>query len=113
MARSPIQSQQEAYDLIRRRFEIGLAPELDVRQVQTLVDAARVDVARLTAQVARDENALNLLVGSSLPPGLVPRELSDRPLLKELSPGAPSEVLLHRPDILQAEHRLKVAYADI
>ena len=34
--------------MIDRRFEVGLRPELDLRQVQTRVDAARVDVARYT-----------------------------------------------------------------
>ena len=48
LAQSTLESQQAAYDVIRRRFEVGLAPELDLRQVQTRVDAARVDVAKYT-----------------------------------------------------------------
>lgn len=113
LAQSTLQSQQAAYHLIRRRFEVGLAPELDLRQVQTRVDAARVDVARFTELAAQDENALNLLTGSTVPADLLPAELSIVKPLPDVSPGTSSEVLLSRPDILQAEHLLKAANANI
>jgi outer membrane protein, multidrug efflux system len=67
LAQSTLETQQAAYHLIQRRFEVGLAPELDLRQVQTRVDAARVDVARYTELAAQAENALNLLAGSPVP----------------------------------------------
>ena len=54
LAQSTLESQQAAFNLIRRRFEVGLAPELDLRQAQTRVDAARVDVARYTELAAQD-----------------------------------------------------------
>ena len=60
-----------------------------------------------------DENALTLLLGSPAPGDLLPADLSSVVLPRELSPGLSSEVLLSRPDILQAEHRLKGAYANI
>jgi outer membrane protein, multidrug efflux system len=113
LAQSTLESQQAAYNLIRRRFEVGLAPELDLRQVQTRVDAARVDVARYTEFVAQDENALNLLAGSMVPENLLPEELSAIKPLPEVSPGTSSDVLLRRPDILAAEHLLKAANANI
>lgn len=113
LAQSTLKTQEEAYQLIKRRFEVGLAPELDLRQVQTRVDAARVDVTRYTELAAQDENALNLLAGSPVPAGLLPGELSAVKPLPEVSPGTSSEVLLSRPDILEAEHRLKAANANI
>src|SRR3974377_378927 len=76
LAQSPLESQQAAYKVIERRVEVGFAHELDLRQVQTRVDSARVDVARYTSQVAQDENALNLLAGSPVPADLMPQELS-------------------------------------
>jgi len=107
------ESQQAAYDLVRRRFELGLASELDLRRAQTSMDAARADVARFTQLAAQDENALDLLVGAPVPRELLPEGLgSVRPPV-EISPGLPSEVLLGRPDILAAEHLLKGANADI
>jgi multidrug efflux system outer membrane protein len=77
------------------------------------VDAARVDVARYCDLASRDENALNLLVGSPVPEGLLPGLLSDVTPPRDVSPGLSSEVLLHRPDIVQAENLLKAANADI
>jgi len=113
LAQSTLETQQAAYNLIRRRFEVGLAPELDLRQVQTRVDTARVDVARYTELAAQDENALNLLAGSMVPADLLPKVLSVVAPLRDVSPGTSSEVLLRRPDILQAENLLKAANANI
>ncbi|MBM4284933.1 MAG: efflux transporter outer membrane subunit [Deltaproteobacteria bacterium] len=113
LAQSTLENQQAAYKVIQRRFEVGLAPELDLRQVQTRVEAARVDVAKYTELVAQDENALNLLAGSVVPAAWLPQELSSLKPLPDLAPGASSEVLLKRPDILQAEHQLKAANANI
>ncbi|MGC9966510.1 MAG: efflux transporter outer membrane subunit [Syntrophobacteraceae bacterium] len=113
LAQSTLEAQQAAYNLIRRRFEVGLAPELDLRQAQTRVDAARVDVAKYTQFAAQDENALNLLLGSSVQVDLLPEGLSVVAPLPDVSPGMSSEVLLRRPDILQAESLLKAANANI
>jgi multidrug efflux system outer membrane protein len=113
LTQSTLDTQQAAYDLIRRRYEIGLVPELDLRQAQTRVDAARVDALLFTQLVAQDETALNLLVGSPVPSELLPVNLSSVSHPKEISPGVPSEVLLNRPDILQAENLLKASNANI
>ena len=113
LAQSTLETQQASYHLIQRRFEVGLAHELDLRQVQTRVDAARVDVAKFTDLAARDENALNLLAGSPVPADMLPESLSVVAPLPDVSPGLSSEVLLNRPDILQAENLLKAADADI
>lgn len=113
MAQSTQDTQQAAYDLIRKRVDVGLSPELDLRQAQTRVDAARVDVALYSRLVAQDENALDLLVGSKVPAELLPDNLTLVSPAREISPGISSEVLLLRPDILQAENLLKAANANI
>jgi outer membrane protein, multidrug efflux system len=113
LAQSTLETQQGAYDLIRRRYEKGIATALDLRQAQTQVDGARVDIARYTNRAAQDENALNLLVGSPVPRALLPEALGNVTPLKEISPGMSSEVMLHRPDILSAEHLLKASNANI
>jgi multidrug efflux system outer membrane protein len=113
LAQSTLETQQAAYDLIRRRYEKGIATALDLSQAQTQVDAARVDIARYKNRAAQDENALNLLVGSPVPRALLPEALSNVAPLKEISPGMSSEVLLHRPDILSAEHLLIASNANI
>ncbi|HPW23884.1 MAG TPA: efflux transporter outer membrane subunit, partial [Smithellaceae bacterium] len=106
-------TQQAAYELIRKRYEVGIVSELDLRRAQSQVDAARGDVARYTQLVAQDENALNLLVGSPVRHELLSQNLSDIILPKDISAGLSSELLLRRPDVLSAEHRLKAANANI
>lgn len=113
LSQSTLETEQAAYDLVRRRFELGLASELDLRRAQTSMDAARADVARFTQRTARDENALDLLAGAKVPRGLLPADLESVRPPEEISAGLPSEVLLFRPDVLAAEHLLKGADADI
>ena len=114
LAKETLASQQESYKLTKSRFEAGVSSSLDLNQAQTTVDGARVDIYRYTTLVAQDENALTLVVGSPLPAELLPGTLSETlTALRDVSPGLPSEVLLHRPDILQAEELLKGANANI
>jgi multidrug efflux system outer membrane protein len=101
-------------DLARTRMRIGTATELDVRQAQTSYESARSDVAERTALVAQDQNALQLLIGAPPPANLLPAHLSaDDAMLPSLPVGLSSEVLLRRPDIAEAEHKLRAANADI
>ncbi len=113
LAQSTLETQQSAYALIQRQYEIGLANELDLRRAQTQVDTARGDVARFMQLVAQDQNALNLLAGSPVPEDLLPPDLANVSPPRDISPGLSSEVLLRRPDIMAAEHQLKAAYAFI
>jgi multidrug efflux system outer membrane protein len=113
LAQSTLATQQAVHRLIKRRFDTGISSELDLRQAQTQVDAARVDVAFYRQLAARDKNALDLLVGSSVPADLLPEALSSVTPLPDVSPGTTSEALLSRPDILQAENLLKAANANI
>ncbi len=113
LARFTLDTQQAAYDLVKRQYEVGVATELDLRQAQIPVDSARADVARFTRTVAQDQNALNLLTGSSVPEDKLPADLESIEPPKEIFSGLPSAALLNRPDIIAAEHRLKGAYAFI
>jgi multidrug efflux system outer membrane protein len=64
--------------------------------------------------VALDRSTLDLLVGATVPPDLLPESLTSlAPLRTDFTVGLPSEVLLRRPDILMAEDQLKAANADI
>jgi len=113
LARATLETQQAVYDLIKTRFDLGLIPELDVHRAQAQVDAARADVVRYTQAVAQDRNALDLLAGGPVPEELLPADLGTVASPAEISAGLPSEVLLQRPDVLQAENLLKAAHADI
>jgi len=114
LARETLVNQQAAFELVRHRFDAGVASALDLNQARTSVEAARVDVARFTTLVAGDANGLALVVGAPLAADLFPLALAeDIATLQEITPGLPSAVLLARPDILAAEHRLQAANANI
>jgi multidrug efflux system outer membrane protein len=110
---STLEAQEVSYKLIRKRCNVGLSSELDLRRAQSQVDTARGDIARYTQLAAQDENALNLLVGSPISQVFLPMELDSINPPKDISPDLSSELLLRRPDILAAEHRLKAANANI
>jgi len=114
LVKETLATYQVSFELSRSRFEAGIASALDFNQAKTAVEAARAEIARYTTVVAQDENALNLVVGTQVPGELQPPALSATlTAVKELAPGIPSEVLLHRPDILQAESLLKGYNANI
>ncbi|HIJ80349.1 MAG TPA: efflux transporter outer membrane subunit [Desulfuromonadales bacterium] len=114
LAGETLASQQSSYQLIRSRFDAGISSALDLNQARTTVESARLDIARYTTLVAQDENALNLAVGAPVGTDLLPATLSDSlTSLRDISPGLTSEVLLRRPDILQAESLLKGYNANI
>jgi len=113
LAQTTLTAQRSTYDMIKRRYDLGLVPELNLYQAEMQVDVALGDTARYAQSVAQDENALNLLVGSAVPVELLPLELGQVNPPKEISAGLSSEVLLRRPDVLQAEDLLKAANADI
>jgi multidrug efflux system outer membrane protein len=113
VAENTLAAQRSTYNMVKRRHELGLAADLDVQRAQTQVDGARRDIASFQQLIAQDQNALILLVGAPAPDNLLPAELGSVVPPKEISAGLSSEVLLRRPDVLQAEDMLKAANADI
>lgn len=113
LSRSILEAQSSSAGLIQRSNELGVASDLDLRQAQSLADAARAAVAAFEGAVAMDRNALDALVGTPVAEDLLPGGWSAVTELPPLSPGVPSEVLVRRPDIVAAEHQLKAANANI
>lgn len=114
LAQETFESQDASLRLTQQRFHAGAASALDLNRSRTTVETARADFARFTAQVARDENALALLLGAPVPEHLRPTAIADvRFGVEELPAGLPSDVLLSRPDIRSAEHNLRAANANI
>jgi multidrug efflux system outer membrane protein len=114
IALATLATQEAVYRLSEQRHALGAVSALDVAQARTTVETARSDAARFGGQVARDINALQVLVGGAVDPGLLPGDFdaSVRPVPR-LPAGLPSEVLLQRPDVLAAERRLAAANANI
>ena len=113
LAESTLAAQRGSYDLVKRRYDADIVPELDLLRAQTQVDTARGEVARFTQLAALSVNALHLLVGALVPNELQPTALASVTPPRELGAGLSSEVLLRRPDVLQSEDLLLAANADI
>ncbi|MDB6145655.1 MAG: efflux system, outer rane lipoprotein NodT [Pseudomonas sp.] len=104
---------EESYKLTSRSAEVGVASALDLAQSRTSVEAARANLAQYQRLVAQDLNGLTLLLGTGMPADLPSAKPLSDDLLAEMPVGLPSDLLLRRPDILQAEHQLKAANANI
>jgi multidrug efflux system outer membrane protein len=114
VAQATLDTQESTFRLTERRHELGAVSGLDLAQARTTVESARADVARFSGQIANDINALTLLVGRPVAPELLPKGFDARISgLAALPAGLPSEVLLRRPDLQAAEHRLLAANANI
>jgi multidrug efflux system outer membrane protein len=113
LARDTLDAQQASYDLIQKSRDAGIASDLDLRQAQTQVEVARAALAAFAGQIAIDRATLDVLAGTPVPADLLPDRLGEMAGGRLLAPGLPSEVLLSRPDILVAEHRLRAANANI
>ncbi len=114
LGRSTYDTRIKSLELIRRSLEVGAGSALDVRQAETLMQTARADVASFSALVVQDENALTLIVGAPVPANLLPATMTSAvSAVGEIPAGVSSEVLMRRPDILQAERALRATNASI
>jgi multidrug efflux system outer membrane protein len=114
LAQQTLKSQESSFGLTEKQHEIGAASGLDLAQAQTTVEQARADAARYEGSVAQDIDALTLLVGAPIDPSGLPEEFDAKTMgIDTLPAGLPSDVLLRRPDVLEAEHTLRSANADI
>ena len=107
-----------ALELQRKRADAGLIAELDVRQIEAEVQGARALLPALQRQRDAEEAVLTVLLGRSpraiIQETTVVRAPDDprQPALVAPS-GLPSELLLRRPDLYQAEQQLIAANARI
>ncbi|WP_428970479.1 efflux transporter outer membrane subunit [Sphingomonas sp. Xoc002] len=114
ISQESLKSFAQSLELTRAQFRIGVASELEARQAETTYQGARNDIAVLKTRVAQDKNALDLLVGAPVQTDLLPQGLGDGNAALPLLPtGLSSDILLRRPDVLQAEHQLIAQNANI
>lgn len=107
-------SSKKSLDIIDARIKAGIDSKSTLYDEQTTYYQALADVEKYTTLVAQDQNALDLLVGQKIPEQLLPMELDEnREYLSSIPIGLSSDILLNRPDILEAEHNLKAANANI
>ena len=114
VTRDALKTREESFRLTKLKFDAGAASELDFRQAEQLLEAARATLAQTQRQRALDENALLLLLGQNLPAELPPAApMAAQPALGDLPAGLPSDLLARRPDVRAAEQQLLAANANI
>jgi len=102
----------ESLKLFELRFKYGQVSQMTVAQARSQYETASAAIPPLESQIAQTENALSVLLGRN--PGPVRRgktihQLALPPVPAEL----PSDLLVNRPDIRQAEETLIAANAQI
>ncbi|WP_049621758.1 efflux transporter outer membrane subunit [Frateuria defendens] len=113
LAQQTLATQQQHAGVMQKAFADGGVSEFDMRRSQTQVNAAQVDVEDIQLRLAKDINAMAVLIGQPLPAGYASPSAWQAPLLTEVPAGLPSSLLDRRPDIVAAEDRLRAANADI
>ena len=114
IAQDTMASAQRTMDLTNHLVTGGVSNRADYWQATTVYQQARADVALLTATIAQDRDALELLAGGPVAEDALPAALPEQlDWFEDVPVGLSSSVLLERPDVLAAEHDLKAANADI
>ncbi len=114
IARETASSAERSVTLTRARLQGGIAPRTDLRQAETVLATAQSDVANLTTIVQQDRNALNLLVGAPVTDAELPENIeSVENTIEPVPAGLDSSILLRRPDVVEAEFRLRATNAQI
>jgi multidrug efflux system outer membrane protein len=110
-----LMGRNKALELQKLRFDSGVVSELEYRQVESELRTTEALVPVLRQARTRQEGALVLLFGRT------PREVYEARVERgnapvpqaEVPAGLPSEILLRRPDLREAEARLHAANARI
>jgi multidrug efflux system outer membrane protein len=115
--RRTIELRVQNYELQKRRYDAGLIADFNLRQLESEVAAARAQLPALEQRRASVEIALSILLGRS-PRAIIDEAVavqaeSDALPIAVIPEGLPSDLLLRRPDIVEAEQLLIAANARI
>ncbi|NPC56969.1 efflux transporter outer membrane subunit [Caenimonas soli] len=113
LTRQTLATREESLRLTRLRFDSGVSSELDFQQAQSLTESARVALTQQQRQRALDFNTLRLLLGEAPPADASGKAALATLTLPDVPAGLPSDVLVRRPDVRQAEQLLVAANANI
>jgi multidrug efflux system outer membrane protein len=118
LTRRALRLREEALALQRRRRDAGLISDFDLRQLEAETATVRAQLPPLERDRELEEAALAALLGRA--PRAVLEDAVARTALAADAPsavvvpsGLPSELLLRRPDIVEAEQRLVAANARV
>jgi multidrug efflux system outer membrane protein len=109
--RRSLETRTESLGMQKKRLDVGAISEFDYRQIEAEAAAARAQLPQLERQRSQQENALAVLLGRSpkaIYEGAISRTNGSggEPPALVVPSGLPSELLLRRPDLVQAEQRI-------
>jgi len=113
IARSNVEAANRILKVFQDRIGVGTATGLDIAQQESLLAQVRATIPPLDQQMRQSTATLALLIGEppsrvSVRGGSLKGIMALRP-----SPGMPSDLLLQRPDIREAEAQLSSANANV
>jgi multidrug efflux system outer membrane protein len=114
ITRENIVIRQVSLDLVRNKMIAGTASGLVVAQAEAELAQAMTQLPMLEMKVGENENYLSILLGESphaIKRGNAMLDQINSPEIK--TPGIPAQLILRRPDIIQAEQTLVAANANI
>ncbi|HBQ1558585.1 TPA: Cu(I)/Ag(I) efflux RND transporter outer membrane protein, partial [Klebsiella pneumoniae] len=113
VANDTLQNYQQSYAFVEKQLLTGSTTVLALEQARGMIESTRADIAKRQGQLAQANNALQLLLGSyqHLPDDSASSAIDLQGVT--LPPSLSSAILLQRPDILEAEHSLQAANANI
>lgn len=114
LVNNTLASYKQSYDLVKQRYDAGVASILDLSQAESQLHSAQSDLQSTRRTEARARNALRLLLGVDQIPATPKGSAFDRDQIVATVPvGLPSTLLERRPDIIGAEDQLRGADASI
>jgi multidrug efflux system outer membrane protein len=112
IARETVKIRRESVELFEKQFRGGIIAELTLAQARSEYEQAVAAVPVLERQISQLENALSVLLGRN--PGPIQRGRTLAELeFPDIPAALPSDLLVRRPDIRQAEQNLVAANARI
>lgn len=105
VTQATVEGRRQFTDLFQTRFEGGWISELEMSQARAEYEAARQQLPVIQQAIAVQEHALSVLVGRN-PGGIIRADDLDALQSPTIPAGLPSDLLIRRPDILQAEQQL-------
>jgi len=110
------ETREAGLKLQKLRMSSGLSSEFEVRQMEADLAAVQAQIPALERSRTEQENALSVLLGRSpreLVEGNISRGIPAMPAEIVVPSGLPSELLLRRPDLRQAEQQLIAAHGNV
>lgn len=114
-AQEILERQKDIYEFRQKQYRNGIIDELVLEQSKAEFESTRLLLETLKNQRETLKSSLTVLLGRS-PKEIFEGKLNpavDLPESIRLPEMAPSELLLHRPDIIEAEENLKAANLEI